>query len=210
MKMVCGDRGLASIAVLVAVAVVMATSVLGVVDGPAVGPSSVTAAGSTTPPPRPAALAETTAQLSGTTSALGADPATLYDRGPYPEAPAGDTALSVKKQVFLQAFASDLPLRTAATLWARQRPATARAFTTRCAAAAWLTSPSWYVSGTADKIITPESELLMAHRARARILLVSGGSHLTLISHPEAVTKQILAAAHATCSSSERTGGTAR
>ncbi|HEX9413803.1 MAG TPA: alpha/beta hydrolase, partial [Ktedonobacterales bacterium] len=68
--------------------------------------------------------------------------------------------------------------------------------------AAWQTIPSWYVIGAADKIITPESELMMAHRAHARIVMVPGGSHLTLISHPTEVTNQILAAAQATCSSS--------
>jgi pimeloyl-ACP methyl ester carboxylesterase len=46
-----------------------------------------------------------------------------------------------------------------------------------------------------DQIITPQSELAMAHRAHSQIMKVSGGSHLTLISHPGAVTTQILAAA---------------
>jgi pimeloyl-ACP methyl ester carboxylesterase len=147
------------------------------------------------------AVGETTAQLSGTTSALGADPTTLYDPVPYPGAPAGDTDLYLKERVFLQSFAPDLPTRTAEVLWASQRPAALSAFTTRSAAAAWQTIPSWYVIGTADKIITPESELSMTHRAHARILMVPGGSHLTLISHPEAVTNQILAAAQAACSS---------
>jgi pimeloyl-ACP methyl ester carboxylesterase len=48
-----------------------------------------------------------------------------------------------------------------------------------------------------DQIITPESELAMAHRAGSHIVEVPGGSHLTLISHPAAVTRQILAAARA-------------
>jgi pimeloyl-ACP methyl ester carboxylesterase len=148
------------------------------------------------------AVGETTAQLSGNTSALGADPNTLYDRVPYSGAPAGDTDLYLKEHVFLQSFASDLPPQTARRLWASQRPAAMRAFTTRSAAAAWQTIPSWYVIGTADTIITPESELMMAHRAHARILLVPGGSHLTLISHPTEVANQILAAAQAACSGS--------
>jgi pimeloyl-ACP methyl ester carboxylesterase len=148
------------------------------------------------------AVGETTAQLSGKTSALGAASDTLYDKVPYPGAPAGDTSLYLKEKVFLQSFAPDLPKRTAQTLWASQRPATMSAFTTRSAAAAWKTIPSWYVIGSADKIITPESQMFMAHRAHARILRVPGGSHLTLISHPSAVTDQILAAARATCPSS--------
>jgi pimeloyl-ACP methyl ester carboxylesterase len=148
------------------------------------------------------AVGETTAQLSGKTSALGAKPDTLYDPVAYPGAPAGDTDLYLKEKVYLQSFASDLPARTAEMLWARQRPATMSAFTTRSSVAAWKAIPSWYVIGSADKIITPESELFMAHRAHARILSVAGGSHLTLISHPRPVTDQILAAAHAACSSS--------
>jgi pimeloyl-ACP methyl ester carboxylesterase len=148
------------------------------------------------------AVGETTAQLSGKTSALAAAPDTLYDPVPYPGAPAGDTDLYLKEKVFLQSFAQDLPTRTAETLWASQRPASTSAFMTRSSAAAWQAIPSWYVIGTADKIITPESQTFMAHRAHAHITSVPGGSHLTLISHPGPVTDQILAAAHAACSSS--------
>ena len=148
------------------------------------------------------AVGETTAQLSGKTSALGASPDTLYDRVPYPGAPAGDTDLYLKEHVFLQSFAPDLPRSTAQALWASQTPAALSAFTTPSAAAAWQTIPSWYVIGAEDKIITPESQLMMAHRAHARILMVPGGSHLTLVSHPTEVTNQILAAAQAACAGS--------
>jgi pimeloyl-ACP methyl ester carboxylesterase len=141
-------------------------------------------------------------QLSGKTSALGGAPQTLYDAVPYRGAPAGGTDLYLKERLFLQAFAPDLPTQTAQTLWASQSPAAMSAFTTPSSAAAWQTIPSWYVIGTADQIITPESEMFMAHHAHARILLVPGGSHLTLISHPTEVTNQILAAAQVACSSS--------
>jgi pimeloyl-ACP methyl ester carboxylesterase len=146
------------------------------------------------------AVGETVAQLSGKTSAVNASPGTLYDSVPYPGAPAGDRLLYLRQSVFLQSFAPDLPAQTAQTLWASQTPAALSAFTTPSAAAAWKTIPSWYVIGTADKIITPESELMMAQRAHARILTVPGGSHLTLISHPTEVANQILAAAQAACS----------
>ncbi|HKD76829.1 MAG TPA: alpha/beta hydrolase, partial [Ktedonobacterales bacterium] len=108
----------------------------------------------------------------------------------------------LKENEFLQSFAPDLPTQTARRLWASQRPAAMSAFTTPSSAAAWQVIPSWYVVGAADKIIAPESQLFMAHRAHARILMVPGGSHLTLISHPDAVTNQILAAAQAACASS--------
>jgi pimeloyl-ACP methyl ester carboxylesterase len=147
------------------------------------------------------AVGETTAQLSGKTSALSAAPDTLYDQVSYPGAPAGDTDLYLKENVFLQSFGPDLATQTAQTLWSSQRPATTSAFMTQSAAAAWQTIPSWYIIGTADKIITPESQMSMAQRAHAHILEVPGGSHLALISHPGMVTDQILAAAQAACPS---------
>ena len=57
--------------------------------------------------------------------------------------------------------------------------------------------------GTKDQIITPESELAMAHRAHSHILEVPGGSHLTLILHPAAVTKQIRLSSAVTVLSSD-------
>jgi len=147
------------------------------------------------------AVGETVAELSGATSALRAPAGTLYDVIPYPAASGGDQLLYLKERVFLQSFGPDVPTRTAQALWASQTPAATSAFTTPTVAAAWKTIPSWYVIGTADRIVTPASELMMAHRARAHILMVPGGSHLTLISHPTKVTDQIVAAAQATCSS---------
>jgi pimeloyl-ACP methyl ester carboxylesterase len=145
------------------------------------------------------AVGETTAQLSGATSALGGEPGTLYDQVPYAGAPSGDVELYLKQPVFLASFGQDLPRPVADALWAGQRPATMRAFTTPSKATAWKTIPSWYVIGTEDKIITPASQQAMAQRANAKVLRVPGGSHLTLVSQPGPVTGQILAAAGAAC-----------
>jgi pimeloyl-ACP methyl ester carboxylesterase len=142
---------------------------------------------------------ETTAQLSGKGSALSANPDTLYDLVPASKTPGGNTDLYLKEKVFVQSFGPDLPQQTAKSLWASQNAAALAAFTTPSGAAAWKTIPSWYVIGTADKIITPASQISMAHRAHAQVRQVPGGSHLTLISHPQAVTDQILTAAHAAC-----------
>ena len=140
-------------------------------------------------------VGETNRQLSGKTSALSGDSARLFDRVSYAGAPAGAVQLYLKENIFLRNFASDLPARTARRLWATQRPAATAAFDTASSAAAWKTIPSWYVIGMGDQIITPESELAMARRAHSHIMKVPGGSHLTLISRPIAVTNQILAAA---------------
>jgi pimeloyl-ACP methyl ester carboxylesterase len=140
-------------------------------------------------------VGETNGQLSGKTSALSGNPATLFDSVPYAGGPAGAVQYYLKQNIFLNNFAPDLPARTAEELWATQRPAATAAFDTPSAAAAWKTIPSWYVIGMKDQIITAQSELDMAHRAHSQIVEVPGGSHLTLISQPDAVTNQILAAA---------------
>jgi pimeloyl-ACP methyl ester carboxylesterase len=134
---------------------------------------------------------ETTGALSGSGSALNKDPGSLYDKVPYPDAPRGAVDLYLKQEPFVRSFASDLPRDTALRLWATQRAASTSAFMTPSKAAAWKTIPSWYFVSTGDRIITPDSELSMAHRARAKITKFRGGSHLTLISHPAAVTSVI-------------------
>ena len=57
-----------------------------------------------------------------------------------------------------------------------------------------MTIPSWYFISTGDQIITAASELAMAKRAGSHITKFHGGSHLTLISHPNAVTRVIASA----------------
>ncbi|MEV0346022.1 alpha/beta hydrolase [Nonomuraea sp. NPDC050680] len=136
-------------------------------------------------------VGETTGQLSGSGSALGGDPATLYDRSAYPGAPGKAVDLYLKQHVFVRSFASDLPRDTADRLWASQRAASTAAFMTPSKAAAWKTIPSWYFIATGDRIIVPASQRAMAKRAHSKITEFPGGSHLTLISHPDAVTSVI-------------------
>ena len=54
-------------------------------------------------------VGETTAQLSGTDSVLGGDPASLYDTVADPDGPAGAMDLYLKQDVFVESFGSDLP-----------------------------------------------------------------------------------------------------
>ncbi|GAA3083131.1 hypothetical protein GCM10010464_53970 [Pseudonocardia yunnanensis] len=81
-------------------------------------------------------MGETNGQLSGKTSALSGNPATLFDSTPYTGAPAGAVQYYLKENIFLHNFAPDLPTRTAQQLWATQRPAAAAAFNTPSTAAA--------------------------------------------------------------------------
>ncbi len=135
---------------------------------------------------------QTTGQLSGADSVLiKMKPTELFYTT---AAPAGTPELYLKESIFIHHFASDLPQSKAKVLWASQRGASAAAFDTPSKAAAWNKIPSWYFISTGDQIITLASELAMARRAHSHITMFHGGSHLTLISHPNAVTAVIASA----------------
>jgi pimeloyl-ACP methyl ester carboxylesterase len=75
-----------------------------------------------------------------------------------------------------------------------QRPITLGANTTPSKVAAWKTIPSWTVIGTEDKVIPPATQRMMAERAGATVTEVAG-SHVSMVSHPQATIDAILAAA---------------
>ena len=138
---------------------------------------------------------ETNGQLSGSGSVLTTgNQEKLYKTVPRPSYAPGAHELYLRKKVFVEDFASDLPRTKAVRLWASQRGASTAAFMTPSRTAAWKTIPSWFFVSTGDTIITPASQLAMARRARARVTTFRGGSHLTLISHPEAVAAVIASA----------------
>jgi pimeloyl-ACP methyl ester carboxylesterase len=138
---------------------------------------------------------EANAQLSGSRSVLTtSQQAKLYKTVARPSYAPGSHELYLREKVFVEDFANDLPRTEAVRLWASQRGASTAAFMTPSRTAAWKTIPSWFFVSTGDRIITPASQLAMARRARARVTTFRGGSHLTLISHPEAVAAVIASA----------------
>jgi pimeloyl-ACP methyl ester carboxylesterase len=140
-------------------------------------------------------VGETNGSLSGPDSVLKQKPESeLFGKLPVSGAPATVSDLYLKKDIFIHNFANDLPVETATRLWATQRTASTAAFETPATQAAWKTIPSWYFISTGDQIITPTSENAMAARAHSQVTTYNGGSHLTLISHPEAVTAVIQSA----------------
>jgi len=122
---------------------------------------------------------------------------------PYPGAPAGDfdTYLKIGPDLpypgFAQCFANGLPASQAAMLAATQRPIAFSAGSDPSGIPAWQTIPSWSLIGAADHVIPPAEQLFMSKRASAHITEINSG-HLSLISHPGAVTRVIIAAAQAT------------
>ena len=89
----------------------------------------------------------------------------------------------------------DGPVLLAAT----QRPVAAAAFTDVCGPPAWKKLPSWAVVATGDKAAGADLVRSMAQRAGADIVEVDG-SHVIMISQPQAVTDHIVKAAQATVS----------
>jgi pimeloyl-ACP methyl ester carboxylesterase len=98
---------------------------------------------------------------------------------------------------FGQCFANGVPAGQAAVLAATQRPSALSAGSAPSGAPAWKTIPSWAVVGTADHVIPLAEQLFMARRAGAHVTEINSG-HLSLITHPGAVTQAIIAAANST------------
>jgi pimeloyl-ACP methyl ester carboxylesterase len=103
--------------------------------------------------------------------------------------------LHIDHEMFPPLFAADLPRRTAAAA-AAQRPIAATAFAEKASAAAWKTTPSWYVIATDDMIIPLEAQRFMARRAEAHATEICA-SHAITLTQPAAVAELIAAAAAA-------------
>ena len=71
---------------------------------------------------------------------------------------------------------------------------TAAAFEEKSPAAAWKTTPSWYIVATADQVIPPEGQQFMARRAGAHSIEMDA-SHAIALTQPAAVAGHIAAAA---------------
>ena len=135
--------------------------------------------------------------LGGSGSALDvADPTTVLDIVGYPGAPEGDADAFLKPDTVHTAFAQDLPEADRWLIVAGQRPITLGANTTPSGPASWKSLPSWTVVGTEDLVIPPDTQRHMAERAGATISEV-GGSHVSMVSHPEATLDAIGAAVSA-------------
>ena len=120
----------------------------------------------------------------------------------YPAGPDGETAveLAVKPALFGEAFAADLPAETVALMAATQRPTAVTAFSEASGPPAWKKLPSWTVVATGDKAAGADVIRSQAQRAGAHITEVEG-SHVIMISQPQAVTDVIVTAAKAVADS---------
>jgi pimeloyl-ACP methyl ester carboxylesterase len=95
---------------------------------------------------------------------------------------------------FLHDFAGDLPEARAKQLYAVQQPFHKALLAGRTTHAAWRSKPSFYAVSTEDRTINPDLERFMAKRMGAKTTEIKS-SHVSLISHPDAIADLILEAA---------------
>jgi len=116
----------------------------------------------------------------------------------YPVGPGGETAVEfgINPALLRDVFAADLPPEQTALMAATQRPVAAAAFSDVSGPPAWKTLPSWAVVATGDKAAGTDITRSMAQRAGAEITQVEG-SHVIMISQPQAVADVIVKAAEA-------------
>ncbi len=112
----------------------------------------------------------------------------------YPTADGGSaTEFSIDPAKARDVFAGDLSDVQAALIGVTQRPVAESAFSEPNGPPAWRHLPSWAVVANDDKAAGTDVVRSMAERAGAKITEVDG-SHVIMISQPEAVTNVILEA----------------
>jgi len=99
---------------------------------------------------------------------------------------------------FHEVFAGDLPASVTQLMAATQRPGSVGGLASGSGVPAWKSLPSWYVIPTADNVIPAAVQRFMAKRAGSTTVEVKGSSHVVMMSHPDIVVRQILAAHRAT------------
>lgn len=110
----------------------------------------------------------------------------------------GGNDLYIRQDRFRAQFAADVPETEARLMAAAQRPITEAALNEPATEPAWKTIPSWFVYGDSDKNIPAAANAFMAGRAQSRgTVVVKGGSHVVMVSHPGTVARVIEKAAAA-------------
>jgi pimeloyl-ACP methyl ester carboxylesterase len=106
------------------------------------------------------------------------------------------TEFAIDPEKIQDAFAADLPPEQNALLAATQRPIAETCFSEESGPPAWKSKPSWAVVATGDKAVGSDVARSMAERAGATITEVEG-SHVIMLSQPDAVVDVIQTAAAA-------------
>jgi pimeloyl-ACP methyl ester carboxylesterase len=116
----------------------------------------------------------------------------------YPTGNGDETAteLIIDPTKFRDVFCADLPQRRCDVYGLSQHPIAAGGLGEQTTKVAWKALPTWAAVGTADVAAGSDVVRSMAQRADATITEIEG-SHVIMISQPEAVTDVILTARRA-------------
>ncbi|KGE01317.1 alpha/beta hydrolase [Rhizobium sp. YS-1r] len=136
---------------------------------------------------------ESSARLSGKFPG-----STLADALTTTALPDGGQDLYIRQERYHDQFAADVPEDEARLMAATQRPITQAALAEPSGVASWKTLPSYAIYGTADRNIPPAVMGFMAQRAHAvKTVVIEGGSHALMVSHPKEIASLIEEAASA-------------
>jgi pimeloyl-ACP methyl ester carboxylesterase len=107
----------------------------------------------------------------------------------------GGVEVVIRRNLFQEQFAADVPAQVAGLMGATQRPVTESALkdAVQAPAPGWRDRPSWHVFGSEDRNIPVAVLRAGAERAASRgTTELAGASHAVSVSQPEAVTATIL------------------
>jgi pimeloyl-ACP methyl ester carboxylesterase len=133
-------------------------------------------------------------------SVFAAAPQTVFNFVPIPGVTTPGVAnLFVKPELYGKAFAGkSLSAKEVAVLAARQRPLASSALDEKSETTpAWKAIPSWSVIGKQDAVIPAAEQVVMSKRAKAHTVEVNA-PHLSMVTAPNTVTRQIENAAKGT------------
>ena len=101
-----------------------------------------------------------------------------------------DGFLTIPEKTVESEFCQDLPKSQARIFAATQGPIATRAFDDKLSIAAWRDKPSWYIVSKMDHMIDPNAERTMARTMKAHVIELNS-SHVSMLSHPDDVTRVI-------------------
>ncbi|MFJ6773747.1 alpha/beta fold hydrolase [Kitasatospora sp. NPDC091257] len=139
-------------------------------------------------------VGESPAELS--TKFAGSDLATALNAVPFTGTGGGGVDLYIQSEKFRAVFAADLPESRTRLMAAEQRPVSQVGFAEKATAAAWRDIPSWFVVSRQDRAIAPDLERFESRRAKSRTVEIDS-SHVSMMSHPDEIVRQIREAAGA-------------
>ncbi|RFU46946.1 alpha/beta fold hydrolase [Paraburkholderia sp. DHOC27] len=108
--------------------------------------------------------------------------------------PDAEGFLKLTREGIDSSFGQDLTDSEKLIAYATQGPTAAKALGDAVSTPAWKTKPSWYIVAEHDHAIQPALQSKMAERAGSTRSSVAS-SHLVMLSHPDAVSDVIVAAA---------------